>query len=145
MDSPSERSSDTLLLTVQDAARHLRVSTRTVNRLIGTRALSALKLGRLVRIRFTDLLAFLDGKTRVPDNPGCTGPGVRNRKENVCHTVAKTVPFGGRLTPIQADRELDALLEPPTERRRKPSKPNGSSNRSGPRSGVRSPVDPLPS
>ena len=132
-----------LLLTLPEVGRDLRVSLRTVHRLIASRALVAVKVGRLVRIRRSDLLDFLDAKPPIPDNLHCAGPGVRNREENVCHTVAKTVPFGGRPSPTPADKELDALLERPTARRQTHSKRNGNSKRSELRSGTSSHHDPL--
>ena len=134
-----------LLLTLPEVGRDLRVSLRTVHRLIASRALVAVKVGRLVRIRRSDLLDFLDAKPPIPDNLHCAGPGVRNREENVCHTVAKTVPFGGRLTSMQADKELDELLGPQSEKRRKHSNPSGSSKRSGQSSGAKNRVEHLPS
>ena len=145
MYSPFNPLPATLLLTVPEVAQHLRVSKRTVHRLIASRSLPVLRVGRSIRIRRDDLHAFLDAESATSDNSLRTGPGVRNQKGNVCHTVAKTAPFGGRLTPTQADKELDALLEPQTERRPKHSKPNGSSNHFGPCNGAKSPVDHSPS
>ena len=84
---------ETLLLTVAEVAEHLRVSSRTVHRLIAAKSLPACRVGRSVRIRRVDLERFLDAESMAPDNTACAGPGVRNREENVCHTVAKTVPF----------------------------------------------------
>ena len=132
---------ETLLLTIPEVAEHLRVSTRTVHRLIASKSLLACKVGRSVRIRRMDLERFLDPDPTTPDNTACTGPGVRNREENVCHTVAKIVPFGGRLTSMQADKELDELLEQRTIRRPKHSKPNGSSKRSEQNNGAKSPAE----
>ncbi|WP_395627904.1 helix-turn-helix domain-containing protein [Sphingorhabdus sp.] len=50
------------LLTRAEVARYLRVSDRTVSRLIRKGQLPALRIGRAVRIRHADLLNMLDGK-----------------------------------------------------------------------------------
>ncbi|MHB2168968.1 helix-turn-helix domain-containing protein [Alsobacter sp. R-9] len=46
------------LLTVSDVAEVLRVSTRTVRRLIKSRALASVTVGRSVRVRAEDLAAL---------------------------------------------------------------------------------------
>ena len=72
---------------------------------------------------------FSDSKTRVRTlafwmdgeyvgNRQCAGD-VRQEK-STCHTNAKIVRFGGRLTPTRAAKELDALLERRTERKPTP-------------------------
>lgn len=50
------------LLTRAEAARYLRVSDRTVSRLIRAGQLPAARIGRAVRIRQSDLLDMLNGK-----------------------------------------------------------------------------------
>ncbi|MDP4872126.1 MAG: helix-turn-helix domain-containing protein [Sphingorhabdus sp.] len=50
------------LLTRAEVARYLRVSDRTVSRLIRKGQLPALRIGRAVRIRHADLLNMLNGK-----------------------------------------------------------------------------------
>ena len=50
------------LLTRAEAARYLRVSDRTVSRLIRTGKLPAARIGRAVRIRQSDLLDMLNEK-----------------------------------------------------------------------------------
>ncbi len=50
------------LLTRAEVARYLRVSDRTVSRLIRTGQLPASRIGRAVRIHRSDLLEMLDGK-----------------------------------------------------------------------------------
>ena len=50
------------LLTRAEVARYLRVSDRTVSRLIRTGKLPATRIGRAVRIRHADLLNMLNGK-----------------------------------------------------------------------------------
>ncbi len=58
------------LLTRSEAARYLRVSDRTVSRLIRTGELPAARIGRAVRIRQSDLLDMLNEK---PSNSGGLG------------------------------------------------------------------------
>lgn len=58
------------LLTRAEVARYLRVSDRTVSRLIHTGQLPAARIGRAVRIRQSDLLQMLDGKRSISDGLG---------------------------------------------------------------------------
>jgi excisionase family DNA binding protein len=53
------------LLTRAEVARYLRVSDRTVSRLIRAGELPALRIGRAVRIRQSDLLEMLNGKLSI--------------------------------------------------------------------------------
>lgn len=53
------------LLTRAEVAQYLRVSDRTVSRLIRTGQLPASRIGRAVRIRQSDLLNVLDGKPSI--------------------------------------------------------------------------------
>ena len=53
------------LLTRAEAARYLRVSDRTVSRLIRAGQLPAVRIGRAVRIRHADLLEMLDVKPSI--------------------------------------------------------------------------------
>ena len=47
------------LLRVNDVAAQLGVSTKTIRRIIARQELSFLRIGRLIRIRQTDLLSYL--------------------------------------------------------------------------------------
>ena len=58
--APADATDD--LLTRAEVALYLRVSDRTVSRLIHTGQLPASRIGRAVRIRHSDLLAMLNGK-----------------------------------------------------------------------------------
>lgn len=58
------------LLTRAEVARYLRVSDRTVSRLIRAGQLPASRIGRAVRIRQSDLLDMLNGKPIISDNLG---------------------------------------------------------------------------
>ena len=55
------------LLTRAEVARYLRVSDRTVSRLIRAGKLPAARIGRAVRIRHSDLLEMLNGKPSISD------------------------------------------------------------------------------
>lgn len=61
--APADATDD--LLTRAEAARYLRVSDRTVSRLIRTGQLPAARIGRAVRIRQSDLLEMLNGKPSI--------------------------------------------------------------------------------
>ena len=58
------------LLTRSEVARYLRVSDRTVSRLIRAGQLPALRIGRVVRIQQSDLLEMLNGKPTISDGLG---------------------------------------------------------------------------
>jgi excisionase family DNA binding protein len=58
------------LLTTSEVARYLRVSDRTVSRLIRKGQLPASRIGRAVRIRHADLLDMLDGKPSISNGLG---------------------------------------------------------------------------
>ena len=129
---------DTLLLTVGEVADHLRISTRTVRRFIKAGQLPSINIGRNLRIRRCDLVAYVDKRVSCKHNSDCAGPSVLGQEKQACHTDAKKVPSGGRLLPDQTVRELDVLLAQPIERKRKPSKLSGSSKRTASASGKHS-------
>mgnify|MGYP003838132317 FL=1 len=61
--APADATDD--LLTRTEVARYLRVSDRTVSRLVRKGQLPASRIGRTVRIRQSDLLDMLDGKPSI--------------------------------------------------------------------------------
>ena len=61
--APADATDD--LLTRAEVARYLRVSDRTVSRLIRTGQLPASRIGRAVRIRHSDLLEMLNVKPSI--------------------------------------------------------------------------------
>ena len=129
---------NTLLLTIDEVADQLRISTRTVRRLIQAGELPNVSIGRNLRIRRYDLNAYVDGRASHKHNVDCAGPGVLGKEKHACHTDAKTVLSGGRLLPGQTAKELDALLGQSTKQKRRPSKPSGSSKRTANDSGKNS-------
>ncbi|WP_395637258.1 helix-turn-helix domain-containing protein [Sphingorhabdus sp.] len=58
------------LLTRAEVARYLRISDRTVSRLIRTGKLPAARIGRAVRIRQSDLLDMLNEKLGISSDLG---------------------------------------------------------------------------
>lgn len=55
--------SESRLLTMREAAEHLGVSPRFIRAAVHDRRLTALRLGRMVRIRHADLEEYLDRHT----------------------------------------------------------------------------------
>ena len=53
------------VLTKGEVAKYLKVSVMTVSRMINRGDLRAIKTGRLVRVRQSDLLAYLDSHLKV--------------------------------------------------------------------------------
>jgi excisionase family DNA binding protein len=66
--APADATDD--LLTRTEVARYLRVSDRTVSRLICTGQLPAARIGRAVRIRHSDLLEMLNRKPSISASLG---------------------------------------------------------------------------
>ena len=66
--APADATDD--LLTRAEVARYLRVSDRTVSRLIRAGKLPAARIGRAVRIRQSDLLDMLNGKPSISHGLG---------------------------------------------------------------------------
>ena len=117
MTAPKHKDSDEeLLWTISDAAKHLAVHTRTVSRLIDKGTLPSVRVGRCLRIPKRFVLEWIEEQTRY--NSSCAGSVVQGA--STCHISAGKVRSGGRLTQMQTERELDALLKPPTARKRKP-------------------------
>ncbi|HEC16030.1 MAG TPA: DNA-binding protein [Sedimenticola sp.] len=110
---------EALLWNLDEAARQLgNVSTRTVRRMLERGDLPTVRIGRSVRVPADAVKSWVDKNMTIPHNPTCAGQDVQGGK-STCHTGARIVPFGGSVTPTQAGRELDALLERRTERKRK--------------------------
>ncbi len=63
--APADATND--LMTRSEVAQYLRVSDRTVSRLIRAGKLPASRIGRAVRIRQSDLLDMLNGKPCISD------------------------------------------------------------------------------
>lgn len=72
-------SKDSLLLTKRDAARELRVSVRTVERLIAAGDLAAVVVGASPRIRRADLAAYVD---RLNPSPSSFREGITTKEKS---------------------------------------------------------------
>lgn len=114
-----------ILWSVQEVARQLGVSARTVFRLIARGNLPGLKLGRLVRVPADAVLEYVAQLVAQAQNASCVVP-VAWKGVIPCHTDERTRQFGGSVSTTQAAIELDALLARKIERKPKPSKPSGS-------------------
>ena len=68
-------------LTVDEAAEILRVSTKTIYKLIDEKALPAVKVGRAFRIAKADIISYLRRKDKQGLNPKCVGS--ENTSDNV--------------------------------------------------------------
>jgi excisionase family DNA binding protein len=126
-----------LLWSLEETARQLGgVSTRTVRRLLERGDLPAVRIGRRVTVPAEAVRHFITqsipaGHMEPPaaaaHNLQCAGPDVRKgvgtcRKESAITTVftgAAIRRSGGPATPTQAARELAAVLEQPTEGKRR--------------------------
>jgi len=107
-----------LLWSLDEVGRQLGgISTRTVRRLIARGALPVVHVGRCIRVPVSGVHEFIERTTTPAHNLSRAEPGMR--EEFTCHTVAKTVPFGGRPTLTQAAKELGGLLKQPTVRKQK--------------------------
>lgn len=114
-----------ILWTVQEVARQLQVSARTVFRLIERGQLPGLKLGRLVRVPADAVLEYVAHLVAQAQNAPRVVP-VAWKEVIPCHTEEKTRLSGGSVSTTQAAIELDALLARKTARKPKRSKPSGS-------------------
>ena len=109
--------SQPLLWDKRTVAKKLSVSERTVTRLVDRGELTSVHIGRSIRISVDSVHELLDSPALKGDNHSRVGSAVQEK--SICHINAKTVGSGGRHSPTQAAKELDALLEPPTARKRK--------------------------
>ena len=97
-----------LLFTLNESARQLSVSTRTVRRMMERGELPWVRIGRAIRIPAKSLKKWVDINMSSEHNYSCAG-NVQGGK-STCHTNAKIVPFGGLVTSTQAAKELGDLL-----------------------------------
>lgn len=65
--SPNPSSTDTLLLTLDEVARHLRCARRSIERHVASHRLHAVHLGRSVRVERRELERFI-AQMREPDD-----------------------------------------------------------------------------
>ena len=110
-----EETSEKEMWTVGEAAEYLNVCEGTIRRDINIGELPYLRIRECIRLPKQAVLGWVKDQTRY--NARCAGSVVQEK--STCHINAKTVRTGGRRSPTQAAKELDALLEPPTARKRK--------------------------
>ena len=119
MEGESNTSKDTLLWSLQEAARQLGgISTRSVRRMIDAGELPAVPVRRSLKVPVAAVHKWVEQNMLRAHNMSSAGPSV-HKEESTCHTVAKIVPYGGQVTQTTAGKELDDLLKPQSERRRK--------------------------
>ena len=115
------------LLPYQEVADRLRVSVRTVRRMVGDGELPAVYIRRSPRIREPDLAKYLNSLSNTCYNQQCVGLGVRDssRGQRICQdatirtasTNGRTQKCTGRASSTDAARELADLLGLPTARK----------------------------
>ena len=112
------RSMNGLLLSIQDTAKQLNVSVRTVRRMIEAGELPVVRVRRSVRIPANALETWVEKQATLENNTSCAGPDVRGGN-NTCGSANKTVMvstiglthrISGHRTPIPGADELGVLL-----------------------------------
>ena len=99
-----------MLWSVDKAAKELAVSPRTIRRLLNSGKIARVNVMGAVRIQPESVEAFVARNTVQVDN----SPGVGSvawKGNDPCYENAKARRTGGQTTPMQAAKELDALLE----------------------------------
>jgi len=118
-----------LLWSLDEVARQLGgVSVRTVRRLVENGILPVCRVGRLVRIPSDFVREYVACMTQGMHNPSCAESGAWKGKKpwSTDETIPRSI---GVVSPMQAARELDALLARPTAARPKRLKQSGSLKR----------------
>ncbi len=118
-----------LLWSIKEVAFQLGgVSTRTVQRMVNRGELAFVPVGRLKRIPPGAVQDWIAQNLNPAHNQSCAVSEALKEK-TPCHTEETTHRSGGPVTPMQAAKELDALLERATNGKQKPSKQSGSLRR----------------
>ena len=108
-----------LLWSLNETAKQLGgVSIRSVRRMVERGELSLVRVGRLVRVVPESVQAYVASRTQQAHNPECVG-SVAWKGNDPCYENAKVRRTGVQTTPMQAAKELDALLARPTGRKQK--------------------------
>ena len=128
IEDKSSTGSDTLLWSLQEAARQLGgVSTRSVRRMIDAGELPAVSVRRSIKIPVAAVLEWVERNMSYTHNHPCAGPSVLKEK-STCHRSVKTETrtvstgvrtrhTGGPVTVTQAAKELAAVLELPAAKK----------------------------
>ena len=105
---------------IRTTAQKLSVHERTVRRMLDSHELPCIRIRGAIRIPVKAVEQLLEPPLLPRDNYPRAGSAVQGA--STCPISAKKVRTGGHRLSMQAERELDALLEPPTVGKRKPSK-----------------------
>lgn len=113
-----------ILWSIDETARQLGgISGRTVRRMLERGELSAVRIGRCVKINAASVQAYVDGKTdsyndqaRRDVQGGGTCQKVNDKTE---FTSGRTRPIGGSVSQTQAASELAAVLKLPIGKKQK--------------------------
>lgn len=96
--------------TYDEAAELLCVSHWTIRRWVKAGKLNAASKGQVTA---GSIMRFGELDAGALHGDSSSASGVREKGNTACHTSGKGRRTGGRHTPAQAARELDALLEQP--------------------------------
>ena len=102
-----------LLWTVDEVAKQLHVSNKTVSRIIKKGELRFIKIGRNIRIQKTDVFNYLEHQKSY--NLECVESVLFSEGENTCDSI-NVKAFTTLPTNKQVENRLDALLKPATNR-----------------------------
>ena len=100
---------DPILLTVEQVALQLSVSSKTVSRLINNNEFQFVRIGRSIRIPKEELFNYVERNKRY--NYGCVESVQSSKGENACDSINVTA-FTTLPTNQEVENRLDALLKP---------------------------------
>jgi hypothetical protein len=108
-----------LLWSLEETAKQLGgVSVRTIRRMLEQRKIMPVYVLGRVLVAVDSVNAFVASQAQQVHNPECVG-SVAWKGNDPCYENAKAHRTGGQTTPMQAAKELDALLEQVTRRKLK--------------------------
>ena len=98
---------DTLVWTTSEAARQLKVSPRTVSRLVTENILPSVKIGRAIRVPKQVILDWIEAQTRY--NSRCAGTTCASTGEKPCQSL-NVVMEEVEITTSMSDTDLEKRL-----------------------------------
>ena len=113
-----------LLWSLDETAKQLAVSKRTVRRLIDSGQLPVCHIGRLIRVPADAVAGYVEAMTQKAHNLQCV-ESVAWKGNSPCHIEERTRRTGGSNTPTQAASKLTAVLAQLTSTKQRHSKQNG--------------------
>ena len=114
-----------LLFTLDESAKQLSVSPRTVRRMMERGELPWVRIGRAIRIPGESIKKWIDMNMSTEHNQTCAGnvqggkSTCQKEKTRTDSINARIHPTGGRVTPTQAARELAVVVGLETAKKRK--------------------------